>query len=178
MMDYNGTEIEMAAFYTVQNNKAYVLTAIIPTSKKEQKSEEVRQITQSFILDGFNPSSASKALVPQSSNQNNSGARPSRNTQTATKNKTAGKYYLISRSDNKSLTDYHFIDIKSNGTYMEEYMPNNSGNYVSRRTGIWKKNNGRIILYFNDGTESGKYILEGNDLTRWSDNKTMFRFRK
>jgi len=194
VMNYNGIEVGMAAFYTVQNNKGYVLTAIIPTSMMQQKGNEVRQITQSFTIDGFNPpaasATASKALTPNSSNQNRSGARPSgntssgntqasTNTSTASKYKIEGKYYLKSRSDNKSLTNYHFIDLKSNGTYIEEYSPKNSGNYISNTTGTWKKDSsGRIILYFNDGTESGKYIWEGMELTRWSDNKTMFIFRK
>ncbi|NOR88561.1 MAG: hypothetical protein GQ527_13230, partial [Bacteroidales bacterium] len=91
VMDYNGIEVGMAAFYTVQNNKGYVLTAIIPTSMMQQKSDEVRQITQSFIIDGFSPpatstttSTATKALIPSSSNQSRSGARPSSNTQSAT----------------------------------------------------------------------------------------------
>lgn len=85
IMNYNGVEVGMAAFYTVQNNKGYVLTAIIPTSMMQQKSDEVRQITKSFILDGFSPAAATnttatKALTPNSDNQSRSGARPSRNT--------------------------------------------------------------------------------------------------
>lgn len=194
MMNYNGVEVGMAAFYTMQNNKGYVLTAIIPTSMMQQKGEEVRQITQSFTIDGFQPTqpitpTTAKTITPNSTNQSRSGARPtgntgSRNTQsntntsTSSKNKIEGKYYLKSRSDHKSLTNYHFIEIKSNGTYLEEYSPKNSGNYISKNTGTWKMVSGRIILYFKDGTESGKYIWEGNDLTRWSDNNIIFRFSK
>ncbi len=88
VMDYNGVEVGMATFYTVQNNKGYVLSAIIPSSMMQQKGEEVRQITKSFSIDGFSPPAASntatKALTPNTTNQSRSGARPSTNTQSAT----------------------------------------------------------------------------------------------
>lgn len=81
ILDYNGAQVGMAAFYTVQNNKAYVLTAIIPTSMMQQKSDEVKQITQSFTIDGFSPvATTTKVLTPNSGNQNRSGVRSSSNT--------------------------------------------------------------------------------------------------
>ena len=55
-MNYNGNEVILAAFYTVQNGNGFVLTAILPTSMVEQKGDEVRAITQSFTLDGFTAS--------------------------------------------------------------------------------------------------------------------------
>lgn len=49
----DGTEISLGTFYTVQNNIAYVLTVIIPNIVIDQKGPEIREITQSFIIDGF-----------------------------------------------------------------------------------------------------------------------------
>jgi hypothetical protein len=51
-LDYNGAEVAMSTFYTIQNNKGYVLSAIIPIDLLSQKFEEVKKITQSFIIDG------------------------------------------------------------------------------------------------------------------------------
>ncbi len=58
-MNYNGNEVSMAVFYTVQNGKGYVLTAIIPTSMINQKGEEIKRITRSFVIDGFEQQSSS-----------------------------------------------------------------------------------------------------------------------
>lgn len=55
MLQYNGNDVHMANFYTVQNQIGYVLTAIIPSTMLEQKGAEVKQITHSFIIDGFEP---------------------------------------------------------------------------------------------------------------------------
>ncbi len=53
MMYYNGVEVAMSAFFTIQNQKAYVLSAMIPVSMLEQKSVEVKSITQSFTINGI-----------------------------------------------------------------------------------------------------------------------------
>ena len=55
VVNYDGNEVNIANFYTVQNNKGYVLSAIIPTAVIEQKGAEVKEITHSFIIDGFEP---------------------------------------------------------------------------------------------------------------------------
>jgi hypothetical protein len=55
IVNYNGNEVNIANFYTVQNNKGYVLSAIIPTVAIEQSGAEVKGITHSFIIDGFEP---------------------------------------------------------------------------------------------------------------------------
>lgn len=52
-MDYNGNQVVMNSFYTVQHNIAYIITAIIPMNLIEQKGEELKNVTQSFIIDGF-----------------------------------------------------------------------------------------------------------------------------
>jgi hypothetical protein len=55
IVNYDGNEVNIANFYTVQNNKGYVLSAIIPTVAIEQSGAKVKQITHSFIIDGFEP---------------------------------------------------------------------------------------------------------------------------
>ncbi len=52
-MQYKGNQVNLAAFYTIQNSKGYVLTAIIPSSMLAQKGEEVKRITRSFQILGF-----------------------------------------------------------------------------------------------------------------------------
>ncbi len=56
-LNYNGTLVNMAAFYTVQNNIGYVLSAMIPSNMIAQKGEEVKRITQSFVITGFEQNS-------------------------------------------------------------------------------------------------------------------------
>ncbi len=53
LLDYNGNEVGLSALYIVENNKGYVLTAIIPSSMIQQKGEELKQIVKSFSIDGF-----------------------------------------------------------------------------------------------------------------------------
>jgi len=57
-LNYNGIEVAMSNFYTVQKNNAYALTAIIPVNFLQQKSEELKQITKSFIINGFEQTSS------------------------------------------------------------------------------------------------------------------------
>ena len=53
LIDYNGTEVGLSALYIVQNNKGYVLTALIPSSMIQQRGEELKQVVKSFTLEGF-----------------------------------------------------------------------------------------------------------------------------
>lgn len=55
LVNYDGNDVNIANFYTVQNNKGYVLSAIIPSAVIEQSGAEVKEITHSFIIDGFEP---------------------------------------------------------------------------------------------------------------------------
>jgi len=55
LIKYDGNDVNIANFYTVQNNKGYVLSAIIPSVAIEQSGAEVKGITHSFIIDGFEP---------------------------------------------------------------------------------------------------------------------------
>mgnify|MGYP002639142453 CR=1 FL=1 len=57
LLDYNGNEVGLSAIYIVQNNKGYVLTALIPSSMIQQKGEELKRVTNSFSIDGFQASS-------------------------------------------------------------------------------------------------------------------------
>lgn len=77
--NYNGNEVTMATFYTIQNGNAYVLTAIVPNKQLSQKQDEVKSITRSFIINGFETKKANN----QPNSQDNvapSGARPSAQT--------------------------------------------------------------------------------------------------
>ncbi len=70
-MNYNGNAVNLAAFYTIQNQKAYVLTAIIPISMLQQKGEEVKSITHSFQLDGFRGLQANRPVYqPKAQSRN------------------------------------------------------------------------------------------------------------
>jgi len=53
LLDYNGNEVGLSALYIVQNNKGYVLTALIPSSMIQQKGAELKKIIKSFMIDGF-----------------------------------------------------------------------------------------------------------------------------
>lgn len=48
--NYNGTQVGMGVFYAIQNGKGYVISAMIPTNMLQQKSKEVKSITESFAL--------------------------------------------------------------------------------------------------------------------------------
>lgn len=69
-LNYNGNLVNMAVFYTVQNNIGYVLSAMIPSNMIAQKGEEVKRITQSFSIDGFgnNTSIAKQPVVNKNEN--------------------------------------------------------------------------------------------------------------
>jgi len=90
----------------------------------------------------------------------------------------AGKYNFISRSDGKSLVDYHFINLQSDGTYLEEYSPKNSAGYISKNTGTWKVNGNNLTLTQQYGGVSDSYKIEGNKIIRTSKQGTVFTFIK
>jgi len=74
-MVYNGNQVTMAAFYTVQNHKGYVLTALVPTSMMQQKGPEVKSITQSFMLDGIAPTTHTYSGTKNPVDAGNSSSR-------------------------------------------------------------------------------------------------------
>jgi len=65
LMNYEGNEVGMSSFYTIQNGKGYVLTAIIPVNMMQQKEAEIKQITRSFSIDGFTPPSVHQDKKPK-----------------------------------------------------------------------------------------------------------------
>ncbi|MCF8234420.1 MAG: lipocalin family protein [Bacteroidales bacterium] len=89
-----------------------------------------------------------------------------------------GKYNFVSRSDGKSLVNYHYIQINSNGTYSEKYNPKNSGSYVGGTDGTWKVNGNQLINTHQGGRISDTYTINGNELIRVSDDGVKFTFRK
>jgi len=48
--NYNGSQVAMGVFYAIQNGKGYVISAMIPVNMLQQKTKEVKSITQSFAL--------------------------------------------------------------------------------------------------------------------------------
>lgn len=53
ILNVDGTKVATAIFYTVQNDKGYVLSAFMTYDMMEQKEAEIREITRSFTIDGF-----------------------------------------------------------------------------------------------------------------------------
>ncbi len=193
VMNYNGNEVYLSAFYTVQNNNGYVLTVIIPTSMIEQKGEEVKEITRSFSLKGFQSSQNTNSIsgggagkpnkkpaglggimggttMGGSTNQSSSGSA-------SVPGDISGRYTFISRSDGPSRTNYHYITINSNGTYIEKYNPKNSGAYEGGHEGTWTLNGNKLTFQHKFGSTKDYYTINGNELKRESGGIT-FLFRK
>jgi len=127
-----------------------------------------------FTKSDYNPNGCTHTLtclveypVSITSNSTNSG-----------NNNIAGKYNLQGRSDGKVLVEYHFIDIKKDGTYWEEYSPKNSGGNISENAGTWKVVGNELILAHRYGGVSDSYTINGGMLIRTSDNGIVFTFSK
>ena len=205
ILNYNGIEVAMGSFFTVQNNKGYVLTVIIPTSMLEQKGEEVKQITRSFIIDGFKPPAyvvknnkkpaALSGLLGGTSNNNNdnqqnntgfgsssssgiSSGGISGGTNNINSSNIVGRYNFTHRSDGKSFVNYHYIIINSNGTYVEKYQPKDSGNYVGGHEGTWKLNGDILTLHLNNCNVVDTYKVKNNFISRKTDTGLVFTFKK
>ena len=92
-------------------------------------------------------------------------------------NDIEGKYTFVSRSDGPSRTNYHFIEIFSNGTYLEKYNPKNSGNYEGGHQGTWQLNGTQLTFTHEDGNIKDFYTVRQNELERKA-NDVVFIFRK
>ena len=127
-----------------------------------------------FVKSDYNPNGCTHVLTciveyPISNNSNNSNSG---------NNNIDGRYNLIGRSDGKSLVVYHFIDLKSDGKYWEEYSPKDSGGYVSENAGTWKVVGNQLTLTQRYGGVSDSYTITGSELKRTSEDGTVFTFRK
>ena len=204
IMDYNGNEIAMSSFYTVQNDIGYVLTVIVPTSMFEQKGEEVKQITQSFVIDGFEkavviareaekPKGLSGLLGGTSNSNNNqqnntsfggssssgiSSGGISGGSNNINRDDVVGRYNFSHRSDGKNMTNYHYILINENGTYVEKYNPKDSGDYVGGHEGKWKLNGNILSLHLNNCNVVDTYKVKNNFISRTTDAGLVFTFKK
>lgn len=179
-LDYNGNPVNLAAFYTLQNNKAYILTAIIPSDKIEQIGEEVKAITHSFLLEGFQaqaPATPEKKEGLMGSLSQKLGQMGSQN-KGNTNESVVGKYNFVSRSDGKDLLIYWYIDIRADGTYKDEHQLRSQGNYVGGNEGTWKIDGNTLTLKHRSGTVTDTYTWQNNELTRVSDSGIKFLFRK
>lgn len=183
-LNQGGTLISLAAFYVIQKGNAYILTAIIPNEVIEQKSAEIKGVTQSFTINGINPPTTTQApkALPKPPGQNtgarpqptNSDALPSASSQSS----VTGTYKFVSRSDGKVLTNYHKIVINSNGTYEESYEPKHSPGYKGGNSGSWTQNGNTLTLTHQGGSVSDSYLIKGNELHRTTQSGVTFIFRK
>jgi len=83
----NGVLVSIVCFYAIQNGNAYIVTGIIPNQLLEQKSEELKKITQSFQINGFErKEETQRAKVLPKIPKQETGARPA----TSSNNTTAG----------------------------------------------------------------------------------------
>lgn len=88
-----------------------------------------------------------------------------------------GVYEFVSRSDGQRLVNYHRFTINADGTYQEDYNPINSGNYIGGTKGTWKLSGNTITFtYVSGGGES--YTVEGNTMTRKTEDGITFTFKK
>ena len=49
-LNYNGTPIAMGVFFAIENGIGYVISAIIPSAMLEDKTTQVKRVTESFTL--------------------------------------------------------------------------------------------------------------------------------
>lgn len=166
---YNNMDVTMSAFYAVPNNYGYVLLVIVPTSMMEQKAEEIKEVTHTFFVNGFQAqSSVIQQTKPQSTSQSGSlGGLQGLSGSTAGNSGTSsanvkGVYEFYHRSDRKKLVNYHYIYINDDGTFREEYQPKNSGNYVGKNEGTWKKSGNQVILTHSGGGVKDTYNVESD----------------
>jgi hypothetical protein len=207
ILNYNNTEVTIATFYTIQNNIGYVLSAIIPSKMVEQKGAELKQITHSFIIDGFEkavvikkeiekPKGLSGLLGGTSNNNNNNNNQQSNSgfagstssgissggisgsSNNINRDDVVGQYNFYNRSDGKNMTNYHYIIIYENGTYVEKYQPKNSGNYVGGHEGRWRLNGDVITLQLNNSNVVDTYKVKNNFIARTTDSGLVFSFKK
>lgn len=176
---YNSIEIAISVFYTIQNGYGYALMVIVPSNMLEQKSPEIKAVTRTFMIEGFGSDSniASQKKKPSGLSGLVGGVSQSSGTGDVSAKNIVGRYNFIKRSDGKSLLNYHYIDIKSNGTYSEKYQPKDSPNYQGGQDGTWKVNGNTLTLTHSGGI-TDTYTIRGNELIRVSDDGTSFTFRK
>ncbi len=93
-------------------------------------------------------------------------------------NTISGKYYLESRSDGKSLVNYHYIFLQNDGSFTEKYQPKNSGSYIGSGQGKWKQNGEQITLYYNDNIVQHFTLQKDGKIVRISDDGVVFTFNK
>ncbi|MBN2638154.1 MAG: hypothetical protein JXR65_03585 [Bacteroidales bacterium] len=185
VLKYNNVDVNMAAFYTVQNSKGYVLTAIIPASMISQKGPEVKSVTQSFVIDGF----PKQTVAKQKTTQQPSGLNSLLNKASQTANTTAvtdignepsmvGHYNFVSRSDGKDLLNYWYIILNKDGTYIDRHQLK-EGNYTTGDEGTWKASGKQVTLYnkYHPAVNT-TYTIENGQMKQVSSSGTVFYFKK
>lgn len=82
LFDYNGNNVAMGVFYAITEGKGYAINAMIPVSMIEQRSSELKAVTESFVLLSSPSNNNSgmgglSGLLGSSANSNNSGSSTS-----------------------------------------------------------------------------------------------------
>lgn len=167
-MVYNGNQVDIAVFYTLQNNKAYVLSAMVARSVAENYRSDIQLITGSFKIDGVGNTGQSNSLsgLMGKVGQNNSGSSSS----------IVGRY-LFDYSTGDNRTNFNRIFIYQDGTYKHEYQPKNSGNYIGGSTGTWSLN-GNTLTLTNNGGITDVYTVSGRKITRKAGNTLMVYYKE
>lgn len=183
-LKYNNVEVNMASFYTVQHSKGYVLTAIIPASMLNQKSAEVKSVTQSFVIDGFSKQIATNQTTTTPNTGLSSLITKANTTTVSTTNgsyspaQLVGRYNFISRSDGKVLTNYHYILLNSDGSYAEKYEPKSSPGYNGGVEGTWSLQGDKVICKHKYSNLSDVYTVVNKNQIRQDRGGTVYIFRK
>ncbi len=194
-MNYNGNEVNMAVFYTVQNGKGYVLTAIIPTSMLEQKGEEVKRITKSFVIDGFKAPIAKQDKKPsglgglmggtsasnkQANQQDNSAFSGSgsggMSGGSGNNNRLIGQYNKTHRADGLSIMYHETIILNANGTYVYK-IQRGTDPHPGIKEGKWKLN-GDVLILRQNNSDVYTYTVKDNFLYKTYDGKIESTFKK
>lgn len=60
---YDGSDVSMGVFFAIKNGKGYIISAMIPTSMLQRKTNQVKQITESFTVIGASANNSKSNLT-------------------------------------------------------------------------------------------------------------------
>jgi len=172
-MSYNSSKVDIAIFYTLQNKKAYILSALVASSVAENYRADLQSISASFKINGAgnNPS------VPKTGLGGLGGRIQSQYNGSANNSSVVGRYkFDYSSGDNR--TNFNNIYLYRDGTFKHEYQPKNSGDYIGRSKGTWKLSSNTLYLTHRGGDVVDTYFVSGRKLIRTTPNGSMVYFKE
>lgn len=145
----------------------------------QQKGEELKGVTNSFSIDGFQaPSNTVKkekkpsglgGLMGSTTNNSQPNSKGSDKVSNDSGNSLNGQYKLTKRSDGLKIMYYKTIDINTDGSYTFK-MQNRGSEYVQTNVGKWILN-GNILTLKRDNSDIVRiYTVTGDFLYRSVDN--------